>query len=137
MAMIIAMAVFSGIWVHGSCNLWRLQNKSRNIVKVGWRDRLFAIIWLPVSLYLLVISLPYLTWDLIRRKRRGRSWRRSAHAKRASLRLVKSSVQLDGKSRQTNLPHAPNGGSQLQVVRNGAAPDDALFTIRLPAGRPR
>jgi hypothetical protein len=25
----------------------------------------------------------------------------------------------------------------LQVVRNGAAPDDALFTIRLPAGRPR
>jgi len=135
--MIIAMAVLSGIWVHGSCNLWRLQNKSRNIVKVGWRDRLFAIIWLPVSLYLLVISLPYLTWDLIRRKRRGRSWRRSVHAKRASLRLVKSSVQLDGKSRQTSLPHAPNGGSQLQVVRNGAAPDDALFTIRLPAGRPR
>ncbi|WP_146032630.1 hypothetical protein [Sphingobium sp. SA916] len=138
MAMIIAMAVVSGIWMLGSCNLWRLQNKSRNIVRIGWRDRLFALLWLPASLYLLAISLPYLTWDLIRRKRRGRTWRRSAQgAKRASLRLVKSSARVEGQDRQSGLPHPPYGGSPLQVVKSRAAPDDALFTIRSPAGRRR
>ncbi|MFC3431633.1 hypothetical protein [Sphingobium fuliginis] len=50
---------------------------------------------------------------------------------------MKSSARVEGQDRQSSLPHPPYGGSPLQVVKSRAAPDDALFTIRSPAGRRR
>jgi len=136
--MSIAVAIVVWIWGLGSFNLWRLQNRSRTIVTVTLRDRLFSLTWLPLSLYFISISLPYLTMDLMRRRRkigrRGGTARREQHV---PLRLVPTYAEAIPGDQPKALTARRQLPPQLRVASDGSMPADKIFTIRSPITRRR
>ncbi len=68
----LGLCALMTIWSIGAVHLWRLQSASRSVGQLRWTDRLFALFWLPVALFFLMISLPQLVQSLFRRGRRRR-----------------------------------------------------------------
>jgi hypothetical protein len=134
--MVIAIAIVAGIWFFGGCNLWRLQNRSRPTVQVGWRDRVFALFWLPISLWLFIASLPFLIPDLIKRRRKIRG-RRIARRRRERSHVILPTQPLQHGKTSWPPPAPRSEKSALTVACHTPASGDTLFTIRSPAGRQR
>ena len=77
----ISLIVVFTIWTAGTVHLWRLQSASRRMTSVRFYDRLFALCWLPVALFFLIISVPQLCRSLlVRRQRRTRAVGRTRQA---------------------------------------------------------
>ncbi|WP_022682308.1 hypothetical protein [Sphingobium bisphenolivorans] len=79
---LVVIAV-AGIWCLGGWHLWRLQSAWRAKAGVNGLDRAIAILWLPIALYFLLISLPILARqglrDIGRQRARDAARHRKAH----------------------------------------------------------
>jgi hypothetical protein len=71
----------AGIWCIGGWHLWRLQSASRATAGLNGADRVIAILWLPIALYFLLISLPTLARQGLRRIGRQRARAAARHGK--------------------------------------------------------
>lgn len=56
----IGAMIISLIWAIGLYHLWQRQNASLIEARPAWPDRLFAIFWLPITLFALIATIPSL-----------------------------------------------------------------------------
>ncbi|EQB04486.1 hypothetical protein L288_13935 [Sphingobium quisquiliarum P25] len=55
--MIILLCGTAIIWVAGACHLWKQQSQSAKLVSINWTDRAIALMWLPLFLPFVLITL--------------------------------------------------------------------------------
>ena len=67
---VVIAAILVLIWLVGGVRLWRLQSASRATTGLDAAERLWAICWLPIAVYYLLISTPAFLAQCLSHQRR-------------------------------------------------------------------